>query len=563
MEKIEKIIIYQLFPRLFGNMNKAMVKGGSMAENGVGKLNSLTPSLLGKISALGITHIWYTGIIEHATKTDYSYFGIRRDHPDIVKGKAGSPYAIKDYYDIDPALAEDVPQRMAEFEALVQRTHKAGMKVIIDFVANHVFREYSSDARQPYVRDLGQDDNTSVAFDAANSFYYIPGYPLSPDFDMPGEDFVYGEFPAKATGNDCFTPRPGKTDWYETVKLNYGVDYAKGGETHFLPIPDTWKKMLDILEFWATKGVDGFRCDMAQMVPVEFWGWVIPQLKKAYPVIFIAELYDPAEYGNYLTRGHFDYLYDKVGLYDTLRAVITRRKPAADITQCWQSVEGMQHRMLNFLENHDEQRIASDFFASDARKGIPGMFVAALINTNPVMIYNGQELGERGMDDEGYSGVDGRTSIFDYWSMASVRGWLSGEPLSAAQHSLRNTYHRLLHIAGTEPAVVHGAFYDLTYANMSNHRFDPDRQYAFLRKHKKDVLLCAVNFGDTEKTIHICIPQEAFSTLGVKDNEPAGYTDLWTGETNIGTLTAACPYQLTLPPYRGRLLRFRYRADAF
>ncbi|MDR1344901.1 MAG: alpha-amylase [Tannerellaceae bacterium] len=554
---MNKIIIYQLFPRLFGNMNEATVKNGSIAENGAGKLAFFTQSLLGKIKDLGITHIWYTGVIEHATKTDYSRYGIRRDHPDIVKGKAGSPYAIKDYYDIDPDLADKIPERMAEFENLVRRTHEAGMKVIIDFVANHVSREYNSDARQPYVRDLGQDDNTSVAFHAGNNFYYIPGCPLSPDFDMPGESFAYGEFPAKATGNDCFTPCPGKGDWYETVKLNYGVDYACGRATHFKPIPGTWKKMLDILHFWAAKGIDGFRCDMAEMVPVEFWGWAIPQLKKEYPLVFIAEVYNPAEYGNYLHKGHFDYLYDKVGLYDTLRDVITHRKPAAAITQCWQSIEGIQHQMLNFLENHDEQRIASSFFASDARRGFPGMIVAALMNTNPVMIYNGQELGEKGMDDEGYSGTDGRTSIFDYWSMESVRNWLSGHH-SARQRSLRNAYRQLLNIAATEPAIVHGAFYDLMYANMSNSSFNPGRSYAFLRKHEKDVILCAVNFDDAERNIHIYIPPEAFAALGFIDNAPASYTDLWTGQTSIATLTAAYPYTLTLPAQGGRQLRFRY-----
>jgi predicted acylesterase/phospholipase RssA/glycosidase len=555
---MRKMIIYQLFPRLFANMNEAPIKNGSMAENGAGKFSFFTQTLLEEIGAFGITHIWFTGIIEHATATDYSRHGIRRDHPDIVKGKAGSPYAIKDYYDVDPDLADVVSARMHEFEQLVRRTHEAGLKVIIDFVANHVAREYNSDVRHPYVRDLGQDDNTSVAFDAGNNFYYIPGYPLSPVLGMPGEDFGYSEFPAKATGNDCFTPRPGKTDWYETVKLNYGIDYLNGRAKHFHPIPDTWKKMLDILRFWASKGVDGFRCDMAEMTPVEFWGWAIPQVKKDRPLVFIAEIYNPAEYRNYLLDGHFDYLYDKVGLYDTLRAVMTCRRPASDITRCWQSVEGIQSRMLNFLENHDEQRIASDFFASDARRGIPGMFVAALMNVNPVMIYNGQALGERGMDDEGFSAADGRTSIFDYWSMASVRNRLAGRPLTAGQRSLCEAYRKLLCIAGAEPAVVQGDFHDLMYANMSNPHFNPDRQYAFLRRYEKDLVLVVANFDDAEQTIHIYIPAEAFAALYVKDNEAAEYTDLCTGETGITTLTAAYPYRLTLPPLGGRALRFRY-----
>jgi predicted acylesterase/phospholipase RssA/glycosidase len=557
-DKMNKMTVYQVFPRLFGNLNDSPAKHGSIKENGVGKFSFFTRSLLEKIKDLGISHIWFTGVIEHATQTDYSRYGVRRDHPAVVKGKAGSPYAIKDYYDVDPDLADHVTRRMQEFEQLVQRTHEAGMKVIIDFVANHVAREYQSDARHPYVKDLGQDDNTSVAFDANNNFYYIPGCPLSLKFKISGGYFDYSEFPAKATGNNRFDPRPEQTDWYETVKLNYGVDYFHGETTHFHPIPDTWKKMLDVLRFWAGKGIDGFRCDMAEMVPVEFWGWVIPQLKKEYSIIFIAEIYNPEEYRNYLQNGHFDYLYDKVGLYDTLRSVICRQSPAGAITRCWQNVDGLQHKMFNFLENHDEQRIASDFFAADARAGIPGMFVAALINTNPVMIYNGQELGERGMDDEGFSGRDGRTTIFDYWSMESVRNWLAGKPLTAERQSLRETYAKLLRIAHTEPAVTQGEFHDLMYANASNPRFNPARQYAFLRKYDKDLLLIVVNFDDAEQDVQVSIPTKAFVALGINDNQASALTDLWTGETSIGALTAAYPYQLTLPPYSGRLLRFRY-----
>ncbi|MDR1644749.1 MAG: alpha-amylase [Tannerellaceae bacterium] len=555
---MKKMIIYQVLPRLFGNLNESPVKNGSIQENGTGKFSFFTHDRLRQINALGITHIWYTGIIEHATQTDYTRQGIRKNHPGIVKGKAGSPYAIKDYYDVDPDLAEDVPSRMVEFEQLIQRTHQAGMKVIIDFVANHVAREYRSDARLSYVRDLGQDDNTSVAFDAGNNFYYIPGYPLSLKFDLPSEDFVYSEFPAKATGNNRFDAHPEQTDWYETIKLNYGVDYLYGKTTHFSPIPDTWQKMLAILRFWASKGVDGFRCDMAEMVPVEFWGWVIPQLKKEYPLFFIAEIYNPAEYRNYLQNGHFDYLYDKVGLYDTLRSVICRHSPAGAITGCWQSVEGIQHQMLNFLENHDEQRIASDFFAGDARPGLPGMMVAALINANPVMVYNGQELGEQGMDEEGYSGRDGRTTIFDYWSMESLRNWLLGKPLSAEQQALRNAYAQLLNIAQTEPAITQGAFHDLMYANTSNPHFNPDRQYAFLRKYGKDLILVVVNFDNTEQTVWLSIPTKAFVALEINDNQAAECTDLWTGKTQIRTLTAACPYPLTLPASSGRILRFSY-----
>lgn len=564
MEQKNKMVIYQVFPRWFGNLRPSPVMNGSLAENGVGKFSAFTPLALSKIKELGVTHVWYTGVIEHATKTDYTMFGIRKDHSAVVKGKAGSSYAIKDYYDIDPDLADNIQNRMSEFEDLVKRTHEAGMKVIIDFVPNHVARQYFSDAREPFVEDLGQTDNVSKAFDVNNNFYYLPGQTLTLRFDpQREEDFAYSEFPAKVTGNNHFDAYPSQNDWYETVKLNYGVDYMHGGACHFNTIPNTWEKMLEILLFWADKGVDGFRCDMAEMVPVEFWNWVIPQVKKVRDVIFIAEVYNPDEYRNYIYTGHFDYLYDKVGLYDTVRAVMCGQAPASNISHCWQSLEGIQKNMLNFLENHDEQRVASDFFAGDARPGIPGMIVSAAMNTNPVMIYSGQELGERGMDAEGFSGRDGRTTIFDYWSVESLRNWnnnglFDGAKLTPAERSLREMYAKLLNVVRSEPVIVEGAFYDLMYANSGNPYFNPNRQYAFLRKWKNEVLLVVVNFDRADQCVWVNIPVEAFKALDFEDNKPAELTDLLTGETTISTLTDAYPYQVKLPAYSGKMLKFSF-----
>lgn len=564
MEQKNKMVIYQVFPRWFGNLRPSPVMNGSLAENGVGKFSAFTPLALSKIKELGVTHVWYTGVIEHATKTDYTMFGIRKDHSAVVKGKAGSPYAIKDYYDIDPDLADNIQNRMSEFEDLVKRTHEAGMKVIIDFVPNHVARQYFSDAREPFVEDLGQTDNVSKAFDVNNNFYYLPGQTLTLRFDpQREEDFAYSEFPAKVTGNNHFDAYPSQNDWYETVKLNYGVDYMHGGACHFNTIPNTWEKMLEILLFWADKGVDGFRCDMAEMVPVEFWNWVIPQVKKVRDVIFIAEVYNPDEYRNYIYTGHFDYLYDKVGLYDTVRAVMCGQAPASNISHCWQSLEGIQKNMLNFLENHDEQRVASDFFAGDARPGIPGMIVSAAMNTNPVMIYSGQELGERGMDAEGFSGRDGRTTIFDYWSVESLRNWnnnglFDGAKLTPAERSLREMYAKLLNVVRSEPVIVEGAFYDLMYANSGNPYFNPNRQYAFLRKWKNEVLLVVVNFDRADQCVWVNIPVEAFKALDFEDNKPAELTDLLTVETTISTLTDAYPYQVKLPAYSGKMLKFSF-----
>lgn len=337
----DKIIIYQLLPRLFTNRCPNCVPNGTIKQNGSGKFNDIDSTVLASIRNLGITHIWYTGIIEHATRTDYSDFGIAPDNPHIVKGNAGSPYAIKDYYDVDPDLAVDIDHRMAEFDNLVRRTHDSGMKVIIDFVPNHVARQYHSDAKPTGIDDLGATDDVSKHFSPNNNFYYIPRQLFSPQIDLGTGAGAYYEFPAKATGNDCFSAFPSCNDWYETVKLNYGFDYSNGS-SHFSPIPDTWFKMVNILRFWAAKGIDAFRCDMAFMVPVQFWHWAIPIVKEKYPQVkFIAEIYDTNLYRQFINDAGFDYLYDKVNLYDTLRGIITGGISAATITNCWQAVDGI------------------------------------------------------------------------------------------------------------------------------------------------------------------------------------------------------------------------------
>lgn len=562
--KNRKKTIYQAFPRLFGNTNSELTNNGNIHMNGCGKFADFSDKALAELVELGITDIWYTGIIEHATKTDYTAFGIPKVHDAIVKGNAGSPYAIKDYYSVCPDLAKDVNKRMDEFRALVKRTHDAGLKVIIDFVPNHVSRQYCSNNIPAYIKNLGEEDNRNQSFCPTNNFYYLPGSVLTLHFGAKQEDFEYSEFPAKVTGNDLFSPTPSKNDWYETIKLNYGVDYMNGRKTHFSPIPNTWEKMLDILLFWADQGVDGFRCDMAEMVPVEFWNWVIPQVKRKKDIFFIAEIYNPNAYRSYLDYGQFDYLYDKVGLYEVLRNVITGNESASKITRTWQAIEGIQSRMLNFLENHDEQRIASDFFAGSPWPGIPGFIVAALMNTNPVMLYNGQELGERGMDCEGYSGKDGRTSIFDYWSMSTVRAWYNkgkfdNQYLTEEQQKLRETYANILKIARDEPAITQGVFFDLMYVNLNNPHFNPDKQYAFVRNYKNDVILVVANFENEAKEVQVNLPLDFFHYAHLPENKAAQVTNLLTGKTSIGTLTAEWPYQVSIEPYSAAIIKFDFK----
>ena len=535
-----KIIIYQVFTRLFSNRNNTRKVNGTIDENGCGKLNDFTPSTLKQIRELGVTHIWYTGVIRHATMTDYSRYGIPRQHPAVVKGRAGSPYAITDYYDIDPDLAVNVEERMLEFEKLVSRTHSAGLKMIIDFVPNHVARQYKSICKPQGVRDLGEDDNTNIGFDPVhNNFYYCPGQQFTPYFDLyHGEKESYMEKPARATGNDCFHNAPGMNDWYETVKLNYGVDYYAGGVGHFDPIPNTWQKMLDILLFWAGKGVDAFRCDMAEMVPAEFWAWVTAHVREQYPGIrFIGEVYNPNEYRHYIHSG-FDYLYDKVGMYGTMRDVICHRRNTDAITWAWQQTDDIRDHMLYFLENHDEQRIASDFFAGCGEKAIPGLVVSALLQKNPLMIYAGQEWGERGMDAEGFSGKDGRTTIFDYWSFKEHFSLLTP------------VYNRILNIALSEKAVSEGLTFDVMYVNRQY-----QHQYAFLRKAGNDILLVVANFDDTPLTMNLTIPNHAFNHLELLEKAYKA-VDLLTGSKASLVLMRDQQVAVALPPRGAVVYKF-------
>lgn len=549
MLKTLKPIIYQLLPRTFTNYNETRHHAGTLQENGCGTLNAITPRALRAIRDLGATHVWYTGIIRHATA--------QYNTPTIVKGKAGSPYAITDYYDVHPDLCENKRRRMQEFTELVERTHKANLKVIIDFVPNHVAREYHSTCKPKGVEDLGANDNPQWAFSPLNNFYYIPNETFAPQFDIDS----YHEYPARATGNDCFTAHPSRDDWYETIKLNYGVFYQGGGEQQFSPLPDTWKKMYNIVLFWASKGVDAFRCDMAEMVPQVFWQWLIPQVKEKYPeLLFIAEVYNPNLYRDYLAAG-FDYLYDKVGMYDYLRGVTSKNWSAEGITQQWQCVDDIRHNMLYFLENHDEQRIASGFFCGRGMCAEPAMIVAATLGNNPVMIYAGQELGEKGMDAEGFSGMDGKTSIFDYWGVKSIQAWTNhgkfdGAHLSEEQRDLRNFYRQLLRTARSEKAITQGEMYDLVYAQKEG--FNKHEQYAFIRKYKHHTLLIVVNFDDCQRDIQVRIPQEAFEHLAQQEYDTVQATDLLTDTPYTFPFNAHTPVCLTLPAWKGVVLKLNH-----
>jgi glycosidase len=564
-----KIIVYQLMTRLFGNKLTTNKTYGTIAENGAGKFNDIDAKALSAIKELGTTHVWYTGIIEHAVLTDYTQHGIPLDDADVVKGRAGSPYAIKDYYDVNPDLAIDVPNRMKEFESLVERTHQGGLKIIIDFVPNHVARAYKSDAKPSAVKDLGETDDKTVNFKSNNNFYYLPGqsfqvpsnYTALGNNDFPTKDGKFDETPAKVTGNDQFTASPGVTEWFETVKLNYGIDIQNERKTYFDPVPDTWIKMRDILTYWAHKNVDGFRCDMAEMVPVEFWHWVIPQVKEVNSeIVFIAEIYNPDQYKNYIEKGKFDYLYDKVLLYDTLRLLMNGQRSTNDIHQIQERLKGINQHMLHFLENHDEQRIASRAFAGDPWKAAPAMVISATIDKGPVMIYFGQEVGEPGSGNEGFQTEDGRTTIFDYWGVPEHQKWMNGGKfdgglLSMEQKQLRQFYADLLTLALKNPAIAQGEYIDITDFNIKQNNFN-DKVHAYLRFHENERLLIVTSFAEKDATSKIQIPQEAATQIGLDINETYIARDLLWRETEVG-FDKNLTFELRLKPYSSFIFKIK------
>jgi len=544
---MNKPIIYQVFTRLYGNRNTTRKEWGSVEENGTGKFSDFDTKTLKAIKQMGVSHIWYTGVIRHASQTDFSKFGIPAQHPSVVKGKAGSPYAICDYYDVDPDLADNVNDRMKEFEALVSRTHKAGLKMFIDFVPNHVARQYLSIAKPKGVVDLGADDDKNQGFNPQNNFYYCPGLKL--ETPHPSD---YEEYPAKATGNDHFDNRPGMNDWYETVKLNYGIDYWTHFG-HFDPIPDTWKKMTEILLFWASKGVDGFRCDMAEMVPAAFWAYATREVKAKYPeILFMGEVYNPAEYRNYIHSG-FDWMYDKVGMYDTMRAVTCGFASATAITGAWQAVDDIKEHMVYFLENHDEQRVASDFFAGDGKKGIPAMVASVLMKSSPFMLYAAEEYGEKGMDKEGFSGKDGRTTIFDYWSIDTLCRAASDE-LTDDEKYIYQMHEKTMQIARKEKA-VDGDFYDLMYVNPWSEHFDNNKQYAFLRKKEDELLFVVVNFDDKDVDVKVRMAPHAMDFLQIPEGKYKS-KDLLSAEKQTIELTSDALVPMTIKARSARVWKF-------
>ena len=551
---MQKPIIYQMLPRLWGNDKVRPKKNGGLEENGTGKFSDIDTASLEYLKWLGCSHVWYTGIIRHSTQE--STQGCTASHPQFVKGKAGSPYAICDYSDVNAYLADNPADRMTEFMELIKRSHDAGLKVIIDFVPNHVSRDYGKVGFNFEHPCLGENDDKSVHWTEENDFFYYPGQALNLPSACPKGVQPYEEFPAMATGNNCYTPNPGVNDWYETIKINY-CDFHTG----------TWDKMLDVVLFWASKGVDGFRCDMVELVPPQFFQWLIKQVKEQYPeVIFIAEVYKKELYNQYIREVGFDYLYDKSGLYDSLRAIVEKSvndngmpvdlwQSATGITRSWQFLNDLQPYMLNFLENHDEQRYASEYFGKESST-FAALYTSLYLNTAPFMVYFGEEVGEKGMEEEGFSGVNGRTTIFDWWSVGSIRRLrkviATGEYKNLSVNSLTKAglkpeearvfvrFAHALKFASSDPAITKGTTYDLCYCNYASDGFNKDRHFVFLRDFEEHTLLVAANFSMVPATMKIRIPQHAFDWMEIPQTE---------------SLNTSSILEITVPPMDGTILQ--------
>lgn len=545
----KKIVVYQVFTRLFGNKNTTNKPWGTIEENGVGKFNDFTDKALHEIKDLGVTYIWYTGVPHHALVRDYTAYGISNDDPEVVKGRAGSPYAVKDYYNVNPDLAVNPANRLQEFEALIARTHKADLKLIIDIVPNHIARKYESKTNPAGVKDFGADDDVSVEYARNNNFYYIPNTSFEiPDGDHPlnGEknllvDGKFNEFPAKWTGNGSRKAKPDQNDWYETVKVNYGIrpdgskDFPelpagfdqKSYKEHFAfwhdkDVPDSWKKFKSIALYWIAKGVDGFRYDMAEMVPYEFWSYMNSAIKTQNPNAFLlAEVYNPKEYRNYIRLGKMDYLYDKVETYDKLKDVVRGNSWPDGLSDIQKAMADIEHHMLHFLDNHDEQRLASPEFAGSPERGKPLMVVSTTISTSPTMVYFGQEVGEAGNENAGF-GTHSRTSIFDYIGVPNHQRWMNngkfdGGQLSDGEKKLRDFYKRLLNFSINSLALM-GNFYEMQAANRFKTIGYDDFMYSYARWSENQKLIVVANFsGTVTSEFELKIPSEIILQWKLKD----------------------------------------------
>lgn len=537
-------VVYQLFVRHFSNFTTGGEPWGSREQNGCGTFNAITDTALEQIASTGVTHLWLTGVLRHATRTPHE--GLPADPACIVKGIAGSPYAVTDYFDVDPDLAENVAARREEFAALVQRCRRWGMVPVIDFVPNHVSRNYRSTVRPE--SSFGEHDDTWCFFARDNSFYYLEPHHSDTVMQLPDGAFAPEQGQGRVTGNNVASWQPGAYDWYETVKLNYGSDYRHGSHAaEALPsllapeyaLPRTWQLMNEVLAYWQDMGVGGFRCDMAHMVPLPFWRWIIAHARlRDSSAFFMAEGYDDhlklieGPVHEALLAAGFNGVYDGVA-YESLRKIFEGGAWANDLDRLHRSESPLFNGGVRYIENHDEPRMASPlYWGAAGSRVIQSVMVAQYASScGPVLVYNGQEFGERAEGPGGYGGDNGRTSIFDYTHLPHLQHWSNGGRYDGAlmtqeERDLQSFTGQLLTLL-QHPALSKGGFYGLNWANRGTPAFGrkPGESvsghslYAFLRHYRKakSTLLVVCNMNPDEAVCtHIHIPRNAREWAGKK-----------------------------------------------
>ena len=569
--------IYQMLPRLFGNENNTRTTNGTLAVNGTGKFSDLSSRVLEKFRSDGFTHIWLTGILQQATATDYSDLDQPADDPDLLKGIAGSPYAIRDYFDVCPDYADDPAKRIEEFQALAARMKAAGLSLLIDFVPNHVARSYWSDIHPKL--SFGRKDRSKVFFHPKNNFFYLTpevaegsgplrlpssGGHAAGTFGRTDGLFAPEHRLGRVTGNNVVSWAPSRDDWYETVKLNYGYDFLHpenepeypSADTPRKRVPDTWWKMDAVIAYWQGLGVDGFRVDMAHMVPPEFWKWLIYRARQREAgVFFCAEAYndDPAGVRSRdpvfpesdgvslpLLDAGFNAVYDDSG-YDEAKHLMEGTAWANDLDAAETALGPFFFDCgLRYVENHDEERVAhpESWGGLGMEAGRPAAAALFALSRGPVMVYHGQEVGEPGLGEEGFGGEDRRTTIFDYWSLPELNKWWNngaadGAGLSPDQRGLRAWYVRLLRLL-EEPAFARGNTLLLNAANRDNPFFGkvadagPSGRWlqAFLRSDPESGshYLVTVNFHSSAVLRHLRVRLSESATAALRLNEhPDGW----------------------------------------
>jgi glycosidase len=560
-----KPVIYQLVVRYFGNTSGANIVDGDIEQNGCGTFADVSDRALAELRRLGVTHVWLTGVLRQATLTDYSSIGLPADPPDIIKGRAGSFYAVRDCVDVCPDYAREPERRMSELEALIERIHAAGLRALIDLVPNHVSRNHSSEASD---FDFGRGDDQSQFFTPSNNFYYLvdpPGraltLPKPSHWNPPGimfsghfarEDGAPGRAP-KVTGGDDYArvvdTRPSENIWYETIKLNYGYDFT-AQKGHYDPVPRTWTMVDAIIAFWQRKGVDGFRCDFAHYVPREAWAYLISRARERdAAAFFVAESYpysgsaDPVHEQAQMIDAGFDAVYHS-GAYNALKRIYQGHSDQLqdDPTNGLDAYEREMAALddtsrphyLEYLENHDERRIPSPIVDS-ASPGDSGFGSATathqlaplqlLYSQGPILILNGQEVGEPGAGATGFKGDNGRTTIFDYWRMPTFARWVNhhaydGGQLDSAEAALRRYYADLLQLC-QHPSITGSGYWGLrSYNRAGSATGASDWLYPFARyaPASGQLLIVVANFRPSSaERGQVHVPRELTRACSVPD----------------------------------------------